>query len=270
MSKIAIVVCGQTRNHNEYASRWLEGLNILLEGYEYHLYGHTWTDCEDSMIHNNFHNYVKTDSSEIWDNFVKENIFSRIPYREDWQNHQDFNRVMDNQDNFLEFCKRKGISTYAQTWSFIKALNTVPIKNYDIVMKHRWDFTLCDTERNSHSFEYFKEIMKSFFDQTGEFETGYSDSEVLVCGPSSASRGSIQDGTFFIKTGNRFLSNIADNSPQYSLKLATKNVDIDRRSHSHELWYDLIVKSGGNITVGLPNGVFQNESMDKGFFKEEF
>ena len=148
--KIAICYSGMVRNFNEAArdknvdfmnlgKADLEGRSASFKDVEIDWYGHTWEHSEEKPIETDtfkLKKYEVTDQIEIW-NWVKQNMPYRLPWKDVWPIHFDFEKSTDQE--IIEFYKGIIPQCYGQIVGAFHAYNQVNTNEYDFVMRMRWD-----------------------------------------------------------------------------------------------------------------------------------
>lgn len=244
--RVAVSVSGQTRSYNvqKNLNFFYKGLDSLFGTYD--LYGHTWNDCEPPVDVDRYEQFVQTDQNDIWERFVKHNIFDRVPFRPQWMDHPDFVRYFDNETGFMEFCRQRSIGAYAQVWSWAETLSLMAprVKNYDCVVRWRWDNTVNDAEAK---IEQFKETLDHWVNRTGDFDAFVGGADVLTMVPDRPHW--MQDAIFVCRPGAALRKQA---EPERILARVVNN-RLPRRDSSHELWYSYLECSGAIISTGLPH-----------------
>jgi len=229
--KIALNISGETRwhNHGNNSKNWHEKFEILFDGIDYDLYGHTWDRCEDPMYLENFKSFIKTDQDNIWEKFAKFNVFDLVPYRSHWNEQPEYQELVNGKGDFLQFCKTISLNTYSQIWSWYECMKTIPLDQYDAVVRWRWDMepVLFDWKK-----EVFRSNLVDFVNREGEYQgNSLNNPDILTMVPIV--QETIHD-TCFIMRGNYFKE-----FPDI-IEHLTSTVDhtLPKRETGHELWYN--------------------------------
>lgn len=239
--KIAVNISGQTRWHNLNEQWFYPHLEKLLEGFEYDLYGHTWDYCEKPNAIEKFTNFIQTDQNEIWDKFVKYNIFDRIAYRTNWIDLEEYNDALNGKTDFLEFCKKTSFATYGQIWSWYECMKTIPTDDYDLILRWRWDI---DAKIDPHHIFEFQTNIRNFSNKQGEYNSNLTNSDVLTMSPMVS--GTMHDTCFAMRAGS--FKHFDDIENQLD-RVVRRN--LPDRFDAHELWFTYL-SDKSTVAYGLP------------------
>ena len=242
--KIAISVSGETRTHNHLDSNqdFHESLEKLFGDWDYDLYGHTWQHCDRPINLYKFVDFKQTNQDDIWEQFVKHNIFDRVPFRTSWNDNIDYRRLFEDDTGFLDFCKQRAAGCYGQIWSWHKTTKMITDsgKRYDFYFRWRWDNSCIDEH-----VDEFNDTLHHFLNNTGNYAGWMEDSNILTAYPIL--NGNTMHDTFFV---------LKELFVDHNLCNTLNNVVINNLPHrhtAHELWYGYLTELGYHIAAGLPN-----------------
>lgn len=254
--KLAISVSGETRLYNnEYnLQQFHVALDKLFGKYEYDLYGHTWNRCEVPQDITSYTVFEQTDDNEIWEQLVKPNFFDFVPYRDEWQQLSEYQRIESDPKQFIEFCKKTSIGAYAQIWSWDKTIKQIfpRISEYDGVVRWRWDSNIEEgDELIDQKIFLAQEQIHDFLTKRESYDsqqyTGHN--HVLTECPSNLHSNTMQD-TFFI-VDRMGIINMNRQSIVKSLGSAIRN-SLPVRYTAHELWWQYLETVGCPAVAALP------------------
>lgn len=273
--KLAVSISGQTRFYGRHWKRFHEGLEDFFCEYEIDLFGHTWNNCEYSQSINTeqrkkFKSFEMSSNLEIWNEWVKYDIFRRTPFRESWNDDPDWQQfIRGNDSGIIEFIKQRSIGAWAQIWSFNKTLSQINSYGYDGLVRYRWDnyFTGIPEEMKT-----CQNIISDFFNKEKDFDSPFyvGGAECISMGPQLMTHKTMQD-TFMIfnKEG---LDKLMYASEDWKNTLEKTTYEDNENYHgpsSHELWATYLHACNKIIRcAALPNIRSTLESEDEGLIKE--
>ena len=273
--KLAVSISGQTRFYGRHWKRFHEGLEDFFCEYEIDLFGHTWNNCEYSQSINTeqrkkFKSFEMSSNLEIWNEWVKYDIFRRTPCRESWNDDPDWQQfIRGNDSGIIEFIKQRSIGAWAQIWSFNKTLSQINSYGYDGLVRYRWDnyFTGIPEEMKT-----CQNIISDFFNKEKDFDSPFyvGGAECISMGPQLMTHKTMQD-TFMIfnKEG---LDKLMYASEDWKNTLEKTTYEDNENYHgpsSHELWATYLHACNKIIRcAALPNIRSTLESEDEGLIKE--
>ena len=175
--RIAICYSGQTRHINDdpvFTEDWYNILGLFDE-FDCDLFGHTWEDqvTPNDDILSNFKVFKKTNQEDIWDAVKLMNIigfWQFLPEGADWHLKPEYQDIINNNGDFIDFAKKRISGTLGQLWSahecfhLIKALAHWP--DYEYVVRLRWDLnsTFANTSQNEIMLlrDQFKDALRNY------------------------------------------------------------------------------------------------------------
>lgn len=234
--RFAIAISGETRNYNEQNGpdtiiKYLES-----QGHVVDLYGHTWDHCEVPFNKNIFKNFVMEPQSII-DDWIKEDFMFRA-----WS-HVEYNptcRLSDmTPDEFVHRILMTSRAKYGQHFSGLKSIHMVPLHQYDIVIRWRWDLRIAKNILQSD------DMMDSFHKRMHWLERkNHQDFVVIQC--SSNSWGSfwnyaIEDTHFFINKHAH--EKLLEMSISDRFDSVFRKQNTNEKISYHTLWTELLCQS---------------------------
>jgi len=249
--RLAICISGQTRIYNKSWEHFHRQLDEFFgDEYEYDLYGHTWNNCEYSSPVNPelFKSFHMTSNLDIWNDWVKHDIFARTPFRTTWNDSPEWiSYINSNGQGIIDFIKQRSIGAWAQIWSFNESLKYIDPDEYDGLVRYRWDNGITT---NQHELICATETIYDYLD--GKVNN-YTNPECLSMTPQLTTRYTMQDTLMvFNKRGL-----VKVKRPDFLHTLEVCTYDNNQQRHgpsSHELWR-IYLKSCNELVVvaGFPN-----------------
>tara|TARA_B100000927_G_C16472092_1_gene471993 strand:- start:175 stop:1002 length:828 start_codon:yes stop_codon:yes gene_type:complete len=256
MKKLAISISGQTRHYNKTCDEFHDDLHkVFGNHFTYDLYGHTWDNCEHSRPINPkqralFKSFHMTSNLDIWNAWVKYDIFARTPFRRTWNDSPEWISYIDGSGHGItDFIKQRSIGAWAQIWSFNESLKYIDINQYDGLVRWRWDNGVT---KNPHELECAIDTIYDYFRDDKTY-TYTGNAECLSMTPQLTTRYTMQDTIMvFNKQG---LAKVK--RPDFLNTLEVCTYDNNEQKHgpsSHELWR-IYLKSCSELIVvaGFPN-----------------
>lgn len=273
--RLAISISGQTRLYSKHWERFHTALEDFFYDYEIDLFGHTWNDCEHSQAINTeqqkkFLSFEMSSNLEIWNDWVRYDIFKRTPFRNSWNDDPEWQKFISGNDSgIIEFIKQRSIGAWAQIWSFNKTIGQINSYGYDGLVRYRWDnyFTEIPEEMKTA-----KNIIYNYLHKQKDFNSPFytGGAECVSMGPQLMTHRTMQD-TFMIfnKEG---MDKLINASEDWENTLEKVTYDYNENYHgpsSHELWATYL-HSCDQIKrcAALPNIRSTLEQEDEGVIKE--
>lgn len=146
--KIAVCVSGETRNYNQELqtknhrgpTEFVEELRKFPEFFDtVDIFGHTWAHCERPVNYGEFKEFKQQDQSII-DDWVKGDFRNRS-YTDSGEGNFNSYNVLANMssDDYINAFLMQSRRIYGQTWGASVCFDMVPLNEYDIVIRYRWD-----------------------------------------------------------------------------------------------------------------------------------
>lgn len=274
--KLAVSVSGQTRLYGKHWERFHKGLEDFFEDYDIDLYGHTWNNCPHSYAINTeqqkkFLSFNMTSNSEIWNKWVKEDIFARTPWRQSWNDNPQWKTFISGNDSgIIEFIKQRSIGAWAQIWSFNETISQIQETNiqYDGFIRYRWDNYFTEI---AEEMQTTKNIIHNYIYRKKDFENTYytGAAECISMGPQLLSHRTMQD--VFMVFNNQGMDKLKNANLNWIKTLEKITYDFNENTHgpsSHELWATYLHTCGLIICANMPNIRSSLECEADGLIKE--
>jgi len=280
--KIAICVSGQTRHLNSdplYTQDFFNVLDLFSE-FDYDLYGHTWADQETPNKHilNNFKNFEKEDQATIWEELTtnptlreRNQHFSQfIPWRSEWHDKKEYQEILNDNGNFIEFAKQRIYGGIGQVWSAHRCFQQIDVgagwEKYELIVRLRWDNNILhhnnydpDSKEPNKHIELFKKILHLWWSNNKDHRYFITDDTADVLSTNQVVLK--PDGSIPFINDHIFVFRAL---PFLQRKLATKNVAIpfsniskeikgDCFPAAHNLWFNWLDDFGLSILPVLPD-----------------
>lgn len=223
--KIAICVSGQTRHFNTDPQYTQDFNNIvkLFDDFDYDLYGHTWADQEDphQEVLERFTDYRSDDQKVIWDTITDSTSYKNpgkcpdwsqfFTPEKDWIKRKDYQDILNgvSDTSYIDFAKERINGHCGQVWSAMESFLLTKHKNYDFVVRLRWDCKICDNADNhmltiEEEIKQFKKTVWSWINQTGKFSHyPFTDSNCLIADDCVIDNGSFySNDMLYVIKGN--------------------------------------------------------------------
>lgn len=146
--KVAVCISGETRNYNQDLSDetqrgpmdFVEELRKFPEFFDtVDVFGHTWSHCERPANHQTFKDFFQQDQSVI-DDWVKGDFRNRCYTDSGEGNFNSYNVLTYmSSDDYISAYLMQSRRVYGQTWGASVCFDMVPLREYDIVIRYRWD-----------------------------------------------------------------------------------------------------------------------------------
>lgn len=254
--RLAICISGQTRIYNKSWEHFHRQLDEFFgDEYEYDLYGHTWNNCPHSNEltseqNEKFTHFHTTSNLDIWNEWIKHDIFSTTPFKSSWNNIPEWQEFISGNDSgIIEFIKQRAIGGWAQIWSFNEAVENVP-QQYDGLVRYRWDTWVVD---DADVTKATKNEIRHFLNKTGDFHQ--TPGRCLSMGPQLIDILYMQD-TFMVfdQEGMKKLIT-ASNDFLVTLDKCVQQKEYINAPSAHELWAIYLKSCGIKIVAGMPTCV---------------
>lgn len=245
--KIAVCLSGETRNYNQdladpHARGPMDFVHELQKHFDtVDVFGHTWQHCEIPSNHTDFKKFKQQDQQVIAD-WVTQDFVNRVYTDGGEGNFNSYNKLNDlGPDKFIESYLEKSKAIYGQTWSASECFDLVPLNEYDIVVRYRWDL------RHEGDSKFFKDtVVNRILWICGKFFDHNNDTPLMV----STCNGHVSTGwpqpeahiedTFFILSGQAHCVvcqvAIADKLDQ----IIEKNMGRMHMPAHHSLWRSVL------------------------------
>lgn len=154
--KIAVCLSGETRNYNHDLLDTdrqgpMDFVNQLKQHFDVvDIFGHTWSHCGKPVNRHDFKKFRQDDQKVITD-WVAQDFVNRTYTDGGNGNFNSINQLNDlGPVAFIDAYLNKSKAIYGQTWSAAECFELVPLDEYDIVIRYRWDLV---HDGNSKFFE---------------------------------------------------------------------------------------------------------------------
>lgn len=258
--KIAVCLSGETRMFNQILEVRRSPADFIDELKKFFpqvdVYGHTWTHCEEPVTDRfQFSALMIEDQSSI-DDWVKEDFVNRTYSNRMLWNQQTKLSAMSPEE-YVEKNLDRSRKAYGQVFSGFRCFEMVPVNQYDVVIRYRWDLEhVGDTENFERTIVNRINWLCEKQSQGYPFGVGTSNSWIGSGHPPTIT----MEDTFFMLNahGHEYLVNT---TIQEKLETVFEQAWGNEKSEAHSLWTDCIftpVKNNDTVhrisfNLQLPN-----------------